>query len=231
MRPKPEETSFFSGSHAIVTPTYKQQAYDLIKEAILYRRLEVGVVYSQDSICTELGISRTPVREALLELQQEGYLTFLRGRGISVQRMTTQEAKEIVEMRFYMERFSSRLAAQRAKPEHLSEMKENIELMRQGNGTTDHRYLYKLDRTFHQIMGEAAGNNWLRETIDKLRDHFLRIETQTAFDDPVMSAEVVREHEAIYQAILAGDQDRAEHTMNLHLERTYERTIRKLLEV
>ena len=68
------------GTRKIHTETYKNQAYDLIKNAILYNRFRVDAIYSQEAICTELGISRTPVREALLELQKEGYVSFARGR-------------------------------------------------------------------------------------------------------------------------------------------------------
>ena len=60
------------GSDPISSHTYKEQAYRLIKDAIIYRKMKVGVVYSQDGICADMQISRTPVREALLELQQEG---------------------------------------------------------------------------------------------------------------------------------------------------------------
>ena len=62
----------FSGHGQIKTPTYKEQAYRLIKEAILYQRFQADTIYSQEAIYQELGISRTPVREALLELQKAG---------------------------------------------------------------------------------------------------------------------------------------------------------------
>ena len=78
-----ESIGLLNGS-AITPVTMKQQAYELIKDAILYRRLQIGITYSQDALCSELNISRTPVREALLELQQEGYIAFMRGKGIQV---------------------------------------------------------------------------------------------------------------------------------------------------
>ena len=65
--------------------TYKEQAYQQIKDAILFNRFRIGAIYSQESICKELGISKTPLREALLELQTDGYVTFCRGRGVLIQ--------------------------------------------------------------------------------------------------------------------------------------------------
>ena len=81
------------GDGRIHTATYKKQAYDLIKDAILYNRFRVDAIYSQEAICNELGISRTPVREALLELQKEGYVSFSRGKGVKVVPMTRQEVE------------------------------------------------------------------------------------------------------------------------------------------
>lgn len=74
----------FGGRDVGNTPSFKEQAYALIKDAILFNRFRVGAIYSQEAICTELGISRTPVREALLELQKDGYVSFCRGKGVQV---------------------------------------------------------------------------------------------------------------------------------------------------
>ena len=93
-----EPIGLLNGS-AIAPVTMKQQAYELIKDAILYRRLQIGITYSQDALCSELNISRTPVREALLELQQEGYIAFMRGKGIQVIPVTRKRAQDIVEAR------------------------------------------------------------------------------------------------------------------------------------
>ena len=94
-----EPIGLLNGS-AIAPVTMKQQAYELIKDAILYRRLQIGITYSQDALCSELNISRTPVREALLELQQEGYIAFMRGKGIQVIPVTRKRAQDIVEARY-----------------------------------------------------------------------------------------------------------------------------------
>lgn len=88
----------FDKKDSVVLSTYKEQAYKLIKEAIIFQHLKPNQLYSQEEICNELGISRTPVREALLELQRERYICFCRGRGINVLPITEEEAKSILEM-------------------------------------------------------------------------------------------------------------------------------------
>ena len=93
----------FGGQDVGATPSYKEQAYRLIKEAILFNRFRVGAIYSQDDICKELGISRTPVREALLELQKDGYVSFSRGKGVQVVPVSDRDARDILETRMYIE--------------------------------------------------------------------------------------------------------------------------------
>ena len=225
------DAAFLGENDSISTPTYKEQAYDLLKEAILYRRLKMGEVYAQDGLCAALKISRTPVREALLELQKEGYITFLRGRGIKVHSLTRKEAADIVEMRGIIEQSGAELATLRIGAEALTCMQKNLQEMRVAiQPQPDAAALYKLDRRFHRYIFEAAGNQKLLEAVEALRDQFLRFETLDAFSSPDKCCAGADEHEAIYRAIAAGDAALAKEMMREHLSRTYERTIKALLE-
>lgn len=220
-----EPIGLLNGS-AIAPVTMKQQAYELIKDAILYRRLQIGITYSQDALCSELNISRTPVREALLELQQEGYIAFMRGKGIQVIPVTRKRAQDIVEARYYLELSGARLAAQRrtaaqieAHGEPVTEQESRLPRPRGAGLHT------RLDRKFHREIFLASGNTWMQEEIEKLRDHFLRIETQSAFDSPEQAERVILEHRGILTAICAGDEKRAEEAMRYHLDCTAKRTL------
>ena len=213
-------------SQQISTTTYKDQAYQVIKEAILYRRLKVGEIYSQDNICNQLNISRTPVREALLELSKEGYVSFLRGKGIMVTPIESKEATDIVELRKILEIAGCRLAAERATQEQMDEIKKHLCSMEYGITQNDGpEELYKVDRRFHRSIFLAAGNTWLLDTVEKCRDHYLRVESQTAFNTREMCQEVLKEHYEIYHAICARNEDEAVRAMTIHLDRTCERTL------
>lgn len=229
MAKKTQGSTLLNVGNFVKASTYKEQAYDLIKDAILYRRLEVGPIYSQDSLCKELGISRTPVREALLELQQEGYVSFLRGRGIIVVPVTAQEAEDIVEMRACLEIEGSRLAAVRRTDVHVDRMRGTLEEMQRRIGKNDPKGLYRLDREFHRIMFEASRNKLMYSTIENLREQFLRIETQGAFDTKEGALDVCQEHQKILRGIEQGDADAAESAMREHLCRTYDRTVKPSL--
>ena len=219
-----EPIGLLNGS-AIAPVTMKQQAYELIKDAILYRRLQIGITYSQDALCSELNISRTPVREALLELQQEGYIAFMRGKGIQVIPVTRKRAQDIVEARYYLELSGARLAAQRRTAAQIEALEQL--LLEQESRCHDRavRASYQLDRKFHHEIFLASGNTWMQEGIEKLRDHFLRIETQSAFDSPEQAEHVILEHSGILTAICAGNEKRAEEAMRYHLDCTAKRTL------
>ena len=220
----------YTGEKTIIIPTYKELAYNSIKDAILYRRLKVGEVYSQDGICAELGITRTPVREALLELQKEGYINFFRGRGIEIVPVTHKQAKGIVEMRFIIELVGSELAAQRRTEQHLENLKANIDAMKQNANKTESTSMYKLDRQFHVHLFEAADNEYMLKSIENLRDQFLRLETQDAFNNTQKSLQVLEEHKQIYDAVKAGDSVLARQAMQRHLDLTYARTVKPVID-
>lgn len=217
----------------LISPTFKEQAYDVIKKAILYRRLQVGEVYSQDAICNELKISRTPVREALLELQKEGYISFMRGRGVMVIPVTRKDAEDIIEMRYHIEQVGCRLAAQRRSGLQMAQMDRAMEemdsLIQGAAGPLDRAQMYMLDREFHRRIFLAANNNWLLDEIEKLRDQFLRVESQDAFDDPERSRMVSREHHLVLEAIRAQDEEEAAKAMRYHLDCTSSRTLEQVM--
>ncbi len=219
------------GDHpSIVMPTYKEQAYILIKEAILFQRLKIGEIYSQEELCNELGISRTPVREALLELQGDGYIRFSRGKGIYVVPITDKEAGNILELRLNNERFGAKLAAKRATEEQLRNIETALSKMQKEASCGDAIKLYKLDCLFHQSVIEAAQNMRLLKIIGDLRDHFLRFENKIAFDQLASTQDVISEHTFIYQAVQAHDEEAADEAMKNHLISAFKRTAGNFLK-
>lgn len=219
----------FSKDEAIVLPTYKEQAYKLIKEAIIFQRFKPDEMYSQETICNELGISRTPVREALLELQREHYIAFCRGRGITVVPISESMAKDILEVRLCNEKFGARLAAERATDVELSKIKCTLDKALQVADNNDNTELYKLDYAFHNAIMEASHNLWLQRSVNELRDQCLRFENQNAYDGKHSVSAIIEEHRKIFQHISERDADGAEAAINEHLLAAYNRTMSKYM--
>lgn len=220
--------SLLDKSETLSTTSLKDQAYDLIKDGILFHKLTPGEVYSQDAFCSEFGISRTPVREALLQLQHEGYVSFLRGKGIEVLPVTDKRAADIIEARYYIEPPACFLAAKRRTEEHLKKIDDVMQTMHDNVEKCDARIMYRLDRRFHGLILAAANNEWLDESLNRLRDEFLRVETFSAFDHLDQALDVLDEHQKVVDALRAGDPEAAAEAMKEHLRRTSDRTTKHL---
>ena len=205
----------FGGQDVGATPSYKEQAYRLIKEAILFNRFRVGAIYSQDDICKELGISRTPVREALLELQKDGYVSFSRGKGVQVVPVSDRDARDILETRMYIECINAKLAANRAAQRDLQAMRESLDRLRDQRSTRDGQHLYRRDHIFHRLYREC----------ELLLDHYLRFEVKSVYNNSIDAKIVFDEHVAICDAIAEGSAERAEQAMARHLTNSYRRTV------
>lgn len=215
----------FSGHGRIKKTTYKEQAYRLIKEAIIYQKLKPGTIYSQEAICQELGISRTPVREALLELQNEEYIHIRRGRGIEVISLDEKAIHSILEMRIYLEIASAELAAKRASKEDLDYIAECLENSQQNLDSQDIILCYRLDHQFHRAVAKAAYNEILYNAIDDVLNHYLRFEVLTVYQSKNDANLIWKEHNELYYAIKEHDSQKAHYAAKKHLQDAYKRTL------
>lgn len=219
------EKELFKGKDVGATPSYKEQAYQLIKDAILFNRFRVGAIYSQDNICKELGISRTPVREALLELQKDGYVSFCRGKGVQVAPVSESDARDILEARMYAERVNAQLAASRSTQEEIDQLKESLDELEANLSSRDGQLLYLLDHRFHRAVAMGTHNQLLYKQSEVLLDHYLRFEVKSVYNNSIDAKTVFEEHVAIYEAIAAKSPERAEQAMVRHLTNSYHRTV------
>lgn len=215
----------FGGKDVSATPSFKEQAYALIKDAILFNRFRVGAIYSQEAICTELGISRTPVREALLELQKDGYVAFCRGKGVQVVPVSGAMAHDILEARLYAERTNAELAASRATEEDKEAMEQALEELRSNLDGRDGQFLYRVDHRFHRAVAAGAHNQLMYRQSEILLDHYLRFEVKSVYNNSIDAKVVFDEHVAILEAIRLGNPERARQAMDRHLTNSYRRTV------
>lgn len=215
----------FSFPAQVNASTYKEEAYHRIKDAILFHRLEVGVMYSQESICNELGINRTPVREALLELQKEGLVSYSRNRGVQILPITQTEAHNILEARIFVEKTAVGLAAQRANAGELMMLQRCLEDTQAYLGKGDPCMSYRIDHQFHRIIAEMTHNSWIARMTDLILDQYLRFENTSIYLDEEASHLILAEHNEIYHAIVQRDALAAETAMHTHLNNAYRRTV------
>jgi GntR family transcriptional regulator, rspAB operon transcriptional repressor len=192
--------------------------YARLKVLIAERRMLPGERILQDRLARELGVSRTPLVNALKRLAQERLVVWVSRRGIYVKRFTKREMARLFEVREALEGLSARLAAPRidaGEVDHLSEMFRGLDLS--PTPAAVRRYVER-DRYFHWRIVEIAGNQQLAHAMDSVNMMFF------AYQDGLVrpAAETVEEHFAILGALGRKDPDASEAAMRLHIRRSVE---------
>lgn len=196
-----------------------ERAYEHAKKAILTGRYPGGDLVSEGDIAADVGVSRTPVREALLRLETEGLVRLYPKRGALIVPVSQQEIDDVVQTRRLIEGFTARNAAAAPPSERaelvvlltawLTQMRANIE---PGNQEFVHA-----DRDFHRTIVEAGGNTILTGLYDGLRDRQLRmIRAGTRGTDRMLRN--IDEHAAILAAIRDGDPEAAQEAVEAHMD-------------
>jgi DNA-binding GntR family transcriptional regulator len=194
-----------------------RRAYLSLRKAIRDRTLEPETLYSELQLAAELNISRTPVREALIELSREGIVDVVPQRGFRLRTITEAEEREVFDLRGAIEAHVVRRLAAQATESDLSKLRAII--ADQAQETGDIAIFLKLDESFHLTMPSLMGLKRTREMLDTLRG-IIYLTGSTALSVPDRITEVIAEHRQIVEAIAARDPDRAARAVMSHLDRT-----------
>lgn len=198
----------------------KTRAYEFIKDAIATGVLPEGEFIVESQLAEQLGISRTPVREALQLLERAGFVRVIPKKGAYIPPIGVQEIWEVWEARRLVESYCVRHAAESRDPELPSQLHELLDQQRESALAQDVRKFIELDREFHRTLVGAAGNSVVSEFYESLRDRQLRMGVQALRGSTGRSQQVIEEHEAITEAIRRGDPDQAIAALCVHLDAT-----------
>ena len=143
-----------------------QQAYLQIRDKIVRLKLAPGDVIREDVLQAELGIGRTPIREALQRLARDQFVTVIPRRGMLVSPIDVMELSMLYETRAILEPYAMRLAAARGKQEHWDAMAAVLAGSRRPNVSNSD--LMRIDRQCHEIVWDAANNRFLTDTLDMM---------------------------------------------------------------
>jgi DNA-binding GntR family transcriptional regulator len=190
-----------------------------IREAILDGSLEPGSLHSVQSLADIFKVSRTPVREALIDLAGADMVEFERNRGVRILETSVHDLEEILIIRILLEVPATHRAARRIDADGLSALRQELDAMIEAAGNGDEPTHMQHDRRFHELINTASGNTRLTEYVDSLRDLILTRGVSTV-DSTRSLPEIVAEHEVILTALAAGDADRAATAMKQHLVNT-----------
>ena len=202
-----------------------ERAYVAIRRLIVTLELGPGSVINERELVEQLGIGRTPVREALRRLAQEGLVEVYPRRGMFVTDVDVRNLARISEVRAALEPEAARLAAERATDAERAELQELLDAL--DAGAADDQALMALDERIHRAVYRCARNDLLEATLEQYYVLALRIWT-IALDRQHELKDAVQEHRALLEAIHDGDGERAAATMRAHVE-DFEQAMRRVL--
>ncbi len=191
-----------------------QQVSEQIRGMILGGRLKPGERLVEESLSAELGVSRVPVREALLALSAQGLVRIERRRGATVAEITPRIVDELVEVRALLEGLNARLAAQRHDPSIVDELRDTLKRGNAAATSGTREELAALNAEFHDRLGAASRNSVLSDVMRGLRE---RTSLAFAINGRDRAREDWREHSGILAAVIAGDSELAALLANRHV--------------
>lgn len=198
-----------------VRASLSQQAYKIIRNRIISLDLPPGAVINEADIRQELGLGRTPIREALQRLALERLIVIIPRRGTFVTDIGITDLYRLFEARMVLEVFAARMACRRGKESHWQQMAEV--LARADAEDVGQEELIIIDETCHKIMYEAADNKFLRDSLVSLYALSLRLWYYALFQVGGMH-EAVLEHTLILEQLQRRDEDAAARLIVSHIQ-------------
>jgi DNA-binding GntR family transcriptional regulator len=213
----------------LVAPSsLSEKAYYAIRDMIVSLRLRPGAVVNEKALVEQLGIGRTPVREALRRLAQEQLVEVYPRRGMFVTTVEIGDLAALCEVRGVLESHAAALAAQRATDDDLGSLTVLVEGLDAGRDEQPgQRELMALDERIHRTIWAAAHNLFLEQTLDQYYVHALRI-WHVALDRASELSAAVHSHRRVLVAIVRQDQVKAAELMRRHVD-DFERSMRRVL--
>ncbi|MFV9454094.1 GntR family transcriptional regulator [Rhodococcus sp. NM-2] len=206
----------------------REKAYLYVRDQVLTSPAATGSFLNEQELATRVGVSRTPVREALLMLQAEGLVEMVPKRGAHVPAMSGRQIAELMELRGVLERHaaSRALEAGRAPIDAMRSALAEQEAFATDPSAEAARAFIDWDGRFHQILIDSARSELLSRTYSGLRARQLRIGLTALFSASDRQHRVCAEHQAIIDALEAGDESLVHEKIDTHLEVTLQILLR-----
>jgi len=203
----------------------QMQAYEYMKEKILNNEFTPGEIYSETKIATEIGISRTPFRDAVQRLVQEGYIDIIPSKGFMLHEMEVRDIVETFQVRTAIEGYCAMLAAREARSDRAGELFEELDrLMGKLNKFAKENNINRFveyDNQFHLKLVAYAGNSAFDEMFG-MYIHRIRNMASSSLMHPGRVAETLKEHNDIIRSMKSGDIEAVNNAISAHMERPKE---------
>jgi DNA-binding GntR family transcriptional regulator len=199
------------------SPPAAERVYLHVKSGVLDRSYEGGTLLTEGDLAEAVGVSRTPVREALLKLEAEGLLKLYPKKGALVLPVSAQEIADVVETRLLVEQHAVAKVVHAVPARLIERLEESLAEQHEHAADGDLAAFAAADRTFHAEIVRAAGNRILAHLYDQLRDRQLRMGVATMHAEPSRVAKNIAEHTEILQALRDGAEQTAAEVVERHV--------------
>lgn len=202
----------------------RDRAYTYIRDQILVDPKMQGTFINEQEVAVRIGVSRTPVREALLLLVSDGLVELIPKRGALIPTISGRQIAELFEMRGVLERHAASVSIPSGRVP-LQEMSDTLAqqdaLTNGGDGSTAVEFI-RLDQHFHELLIDAAGNDLMSQTYSKLRARQVLVGVEALYRSQDRQHRVCEEHGLIIDALRSGDVEAAQAAIDSHLDKTLE---------
>ena len=191
--------------------------FHTLREAILRGELKPGERLMELQLAAKLGVSRTPIREAIRMLEQEGLAVTIPRKGAEVARMTEKDMEDVLQVREALDELAASIACEEMTEEQLDELKTTMREFEEFTKTGNVKKIAEADVKFHDIIYHATGNPKLVNILSNLREQMYRYRIEYLKDEknyPVL----IREHNDIVDGLMAKDKGKVTAAMHRHVE-------------
>ncbi len=210
---------------AVSSSSLPVKVFETLEQQIINGIYATGDQLVESKISAQLGVSRTPVREALRQLELDGLVTTVPNKGTFVVGVSVDDIKDIYTIRIAIEGISSMWAAERITPEQVKELENLVELQEFYCAKNDVLQIVQLDTKFHEIIYECSGSRTLRDTLKSFHAHVKRAR-ESSFLSAGRTIAAVEEHREIYEAIASHNSSLAKSLTEKHITNARDNILR-----
>lgn len=211
-----------------------EQTYQTLRNAILSGELAVGARLVETQLADHLQVSRTPIREAIRQLQRENLVTTDGNGALRVAKFTVADAIQLYDCRIALEQLSVSEACRHASENQLAQLEGVVQRAEKTQGQQLNQLanyqLLHMDYEFHRLLAESSANSWLVQILDQVFDKMALLRLRTMEHNPEV-LEIRSEHRRIYQAVRDRDPVAATQAIQYHLISSKERVIQEIKQL
>lgn len=214
MTTKKEFSNFFSLTDEIA---------NIVRERILQGEYQIGEKIKENQIAAELRVSRTPIREAFKQLEEEGIIDYIPNRGCFAKGFTKQDVDDIYAVRLAMEVMAVRWAVTRITDQEIATLEEKCDLMEFYTKKKDGKKALELNSSFHDIIYASTRSRFLAQVLRSYKEYLDRTRKSVFYEQNFFD-DIQDEHREILEAIKERNEERAVQAITTHLQHSQQRT-------